>query len=64
MFGAAQINTTDLTKMEGNIFMAGSSFALILLITSLWLVAVFPGFIRQSVCLLRSLGFPGDVGEG
>ncbi|KAK4690022.1 hypothetical protein P7C73_g89, partial [Tremellales sp. Uapishka_1] len=48
LLGAAQIETQVLTKMEANIFMAGSIFAAILFLTSLWLFAVFPGFIAES----------------
>ncbi|RSH92298.1 hypothetical protein EHS25_008713 [Saitozyma podzolica] len=48
MPGLAQIETTNIIKMEGNIFLGGSIFAVILFIASLWLVIVFPGFIAES----------------
>ena len=49
MLGVAQIETANILQMEENLFMAGSIFAIILLLTSLWLVIVFPSFIRESI---------------
>ena len=43
------IETSSLTTMENNIFLAGSSFAMIMAIGSLWLIVIFPGFIEESV---------------
>lgn len=49
MPGVANIETDDLTKMEDNIFLAGSISAFILFIGSIWLLIVFPRFIKESV---------------
>ncbi|WVF69659.1 hypothetical protein IAT40_004438 [Kwoniella sp. CBS 6097] len=46
--GVANIETTNLIKMEGNIFMTGSVLATCLFGISLWLYFVFPSFIRDS----------------
>lgn len=48
MPGVANIETDDLTKMEDNIFLAGSISAFILFIGSVWLLIVFPRFIKES----------------
>ncbi|OWZ51621.1 hypothetical protein C349_05413 [Cryptococcus neoformans var. grubii Br795] len=48
MPGVANIETDDLTKMEDNIFLAGSISAFILFIGSIWLLIVFPRFIKES----------------
>ncbi|EIW71140.1 hypothetical protein M231_01775 [Tremella mesenterica] len=49
MIGCTQINPSDLLSMEENLFLAGSISALILMISSFWLISVFPGFIRESI---------------
>ncbi|WVQ81792.1 hypothetical protein IAT38_003917 [Cryptococcus sp. DSM 104549] len=46
--GVANIETEELTVMEDNIFLAGFISALVLFIGSIWLLIVFPGFIRES----------------
>lgn len=53
MPGVANIETDDLTKMEDNIFLAGSISAFILFIGSIWLLIVFPRFIKESVSFLN-----------
>ncbi|KAK8847512.1 hypothetical protein IAR55_005370 [Kwoniella newhampshirensis] len=47
-YGATNIDTTDLLSMERNLIFAGASIAGVLFVGSLWLIAVFPGFIRES----------------
>ncbi|WWC68085.1 uncharacterized protein I206_102004 [Kwoniella pini CBS 10737] len=42
------METTNLIKMEANIFMAGSVLATLLFFMSLWLYIVFPGFVAES----------------
>ncbi|WWC59596.1 uncharacterized protein I303_102154 [Kwoniella dejecticola CBS 10117] len=42
------METTNLIKMEANIFMAGSILATLLFFMSLWLYLVFPGFVDES----------------
>ncbi|WRT64654.1 uncharacterized protein IL334_001588 [Kwoniella shivajii] len=42
------METTNLVKMEANIFMAGSVLASLLFFMSLWLYLVFPGFVKES----------------
>lgn len=50
----ACIETKDLNKMEHYIFFSGAILALILFLGSMWLVMVFPNFIKQSVSPLSS----------
>ncbi|KAK6903589.1 hypothetical protein I203_107094 [Kwoniella mangroviensis CBS 8507] len=51
------LETTNLIKMEANIFMAGSVLACLLFFMSLWLWLVFPGFVNES----RRQGANADV---
>ncbi|WWC86771.1 uncharacterized protein L201_001650 [Kwoniella dendrophila CBS 6074] len=44
----ANIEITNLVKMEANIFLCGSTFATVLFCMSLWLYIVFPQFVNQS----------------
>ncbi|WVQ98181.1 hypothetical protein IAU59_005303 [Kwoniella sp. CBS 9459] len=46
--GVANVETTNLIKMEGNIFMTGSILASCLFSMSMWLLFVFPSFIKES----------------
>ncbi|WWD21603.1 hypothetical protein CI109_106089 [Kwoniella shandongensis] len=48
LFGVANIETKHLIQMERNVIFAGATTASVLLIGSVWLTLVFPGFIQES----------------